>query len=243
MDQPLETRVAAIAALDEPNRRRLYEYIAGQSEAVSRDDAAAAVALPRTTAAFHLDRLVDEGLLDVVYARRTGRRGPGAGRPAKLYRRSERQVTVSLPDRRYDVAGWLLAAAVEEAEESADSPRTALDQRAHQLGSQVGAAANTAPRQGEQGDVTEALRAYGFEPRDDGRGLVLGNCPFHSLATRFPELVCGMNVRFLDGLLHGLGATGLRACLDPAPGQCCVRIRGTHDIQDIQPDADGAASR
>lgn len=225
MDEPLETRVAAIAALDEPNRRRLFEYVADQADAVSRDDAAAAASLPRTTAAFHLDRLVGEGLLEVVYARRSGRRGPGAGRPAKLYRRSGRQVTVSLPHRRYDLAGWLLAAALEEAEEARDSPRSALDERAYRLGAEVGETARAPARRGGRADVTEVLRAYGYEPRDDGADVTLGNCPFHSLAARHPELVCGMNLRFLDGLLYGLGVTGLRARLDPAQEQCCVRIQ------------------
>ncbi|HWR49068.1 MAG TPA: helix-turn-helix domain-containing protein, partial [Pseudonocardiaceae bacterium] len=78
-----EAQISAIAALDEPTRRRLYDYVVRQPAPVSRDDAAAILELPRTTVAFHLDRLVDEDLLDVIYERRTGRTGPGAGRPAK----------------------------------------------------------------------------------------------------------------------------------------------------------------
>ncbi|MDQ4008627.1 MAG: helix-turn-helix domain-containing protein, partial [Actinomycetota bacterium] len=118
MPEEQDTQVAAVAALDEPTRRRLYDHVVRQPQPVSRDDAAAAVRLPRSTAAFHLDRLVDEGLLDVAYERRSGRTGPGAGRPAKLYRRGEREVAVILPGRRYDLAGELLAAAVEDAESS-----------------------------------------------------------------------------------------------------------------------------
>src|SRR5918998_3133060 len=92
-----EAQVSAVAALDDPTRRRLYDYVVRQPVPVSRDDAVAVLGLPRTTAAFHLDRLVDEGLLEAVYQRRTGRTGPGAGRPAKLYRRSDQHVAVSLP--------------------------------------------------------------------------------------------------------------------------------------------------
>ena len=140
-----EAQISAVAALDEPTRRRLYDYVVRQPEPVSRDDAAAALQLPRTTAAFHLDRLVDEGLLDVVYQHRTGRIGPGAGRPAKSYRRSDQQVAVSLPQRRYDLAGRLLSSALQDAERSGDSPRATLDQRAYQLGRQLGdTARNTA---------------------------------------------------------------------------------------------------
>ncbi len=120
MHESLEARIAALAALDEPTRRQLYEHVVAQPEAVSRDEAAAALQLRRSTAAFHLDRLMEEGLLDVVYARRSGRSGPGAGRPAKLYRRSQRQVSVSLPERRHELAGRLLAAALDEAEQSGD---------------------------------------------------------------------------------------------------------------------------
>ena len=125
-----EAEISAIAALDEPTRRRLYDYVVRQAAPVSRDDAAAALELPRTTVAFHLDRLVDEDLLDVIYQRRTGRTGPGAGRPAKLYQRSHQHVAVSLPQRRYDLAGRLLSSAVEDAERSGNSPRETLAQRA-----------------------------------------------------------------------------------------------------------------
>src|ERR671916_861880 len=136
-----EAQISAVAALDEPPRRRLYDYVVRQPESVSRDDAAAALELPRTTAAFHLDRLVDEGLLNVVYQRRTGRTGPGAGRPAKLYQRSNQHVAVSLPQRRYDLAGRLLSSALEHAERSGGLPRAALDQRAYQPGKELGEAA------------------------------------------------------------------------------------------------------
>jgi predicted ArsR family transcriptional regulator len=226
VDESLDARVAAVAALDEPTRRRLYDHVVGRPDAVSRDEAAAALSLPRNTAAFHLDRLVEQGLLDVVYARRSGRSGPGAGRPAKLYRRSEHQVTVSIPDRRYDVAGWLLAGALDEAEQSGGSPRTALGRRSHQLGAELGEAAR---RHGGAADLLDVLRDRGFEPQRDGVDMVLGNCPFQALAQDYPETVCGMNLQLLDGLLRGLRDTGWRARLDPAPDRCCVRLQPGDD--------------
>ena len=119
VDRPNEASrpdVSAVAALDEPTRRRLYDHVVRQQAPVSRDEAAAALGLARQTAAFHLDRLADESLLDVVYERRSGRTGPGAGRPAKLYRRSAKQVSVNLPERQYELAGRLLAQALEESE-------------------------------------------------------------------------------------------------------------------------------
>jgi len=109
--------VAAIAALGEPTRRRLYAYVVRRPEPVTRDEVAAALRIPRATVAFHLDKLVAEELLSVTFERRTDRAGPGAGRPAKLYRRSDRQVAVTLPERRYELAGHLLAAALESGAE------------------------------------------------------------------------------------------------------------------------------
>jgi predicted ArsR family transcriptional regulator len=220
-----EAQISAVAALDEPTRRRLYDYVVRQPEPVGRDDAAAALELPRTTAAFHLDRLVDEGLLDVVFQRLTGRTGPGAGRPAKLYRRSDQHVAVSLPQRRYDLAGRLLSSALEHAERSGDSPRATLDQRAYQLGWELGdTARSTADDPDTREIVLRVLQEHGFEPRTEGENVTLANCPFHTLAQEYTELVCGMNLRLLDGLLDGLARTGLTARLDPAPPRCCVRL-------------------
>ncbi|MGH3672161.1 MAG: helix-turn-helix transcriptional regulator [Pseudonocardiaceae bacterium] len=224
--RPWEAQISAVAALDEPTRRRLYDYVVGQPAPVSRDDAAEALGLPRATAAFHLDRLVEQELLDVDYQRRTGRTGPGAGRPAKLYHRSDHQVTVSLPQRCYELAGRLLASALEHAEHSGHSPRTSLGQRAYQLGKNLG---ETARGTGEDPDsrdtVLRILQAYGYEPRSQDGDIALINCPFHTLAQEHTELVCGMNLRLLDGILDGLSTTTLRAHPDPAPPHCCVRLR------------------
>lgn len=219
--------VSAVAALDEPTRRQLYEYVARQPAPVSREDVAGALRLPRSTVAFHLDRLVAGGLLGVVHERRTGRTGPGAGRPSKLYHRSGEQITVSLPERRYDLAGQLLATAVEEAERTGESPRTVLNRRARQWGQELGEAAR-APH-ATRDAVIRTLEQYGFEPRSDDPGVVLANCPFHILAREHTDLVCGMNLCLLTGLLDGLAATDLTARLDPAPAHCCVRIEPGSD--------------
>ncbi|MEV0181788.1 helix-turn-helix domain-containing protein [Streptomyces sp. NPDC050625] len=208
--------VSAVAALDEPTRRRLYEHVVRQPGPVSRDEAAEALGLARQTAAFHLDRLADESLLDVVYERRSGRTGPGAGRPAKLYRRSSAQVTVSLPERHYELAGRLLAQALEESEATGEPVRSVLHRKAHELGTQLAGPG--------QADVFAVLEANGFEPRRDGDAIVLGNCPFHTLAREHTQTVCGMNLHLLRGVLEGLAESGLQACLAPTPGHCCVRL-------------------
>lgn len=209
--------VSAVAALDEPTRRRLYEHVARAPGPVGRDEAAAALGLARQTAAFHLDRLAEESLLDVVYERRTGRSGPGAGRPAKLYKRSARQITVNLPERHYELAGRLLAQALEESEATGEPTRTVLHRKAHELGAWLA-------EEGADDDVLGLLERYGFEPRGDGAAVVLGNCPFHALAREHTQTVCGMNLHLLRGVLQGLGEGGFEASLAPTPGHCCVRL-------------------
>lgn len=225
MDQDLAGQVAAVAALDEPTRRRLYDHVARQPAPVSRDDVAAALDVPRATVAFHLDKLVGEQLLDVTYERRTGRGGPGAGRPTKLYRRSERHVVVSLPERQYELAGSLLAAAIEESNRSGEQPGPVLERRAYREGEKLGGSTKAGQNGGDIPDlVLFALEKHGFEPRAEGADVLLGNCPFHRLAQTHTELVCGMNLSLLTGLLSGLRETDLLAELDPAPGRCCVRL-------------------
>jgi len=223
MDDARTAQVEAVAALAEPTRRRLYEHVVRRADPVSRDDVAGAMGVPRPTTAFHLDRLVADGLLDVHYERRSGRTGPGAGRPAKLYRRAECSVSVSLPERRYDLAGELLAAAVAEAEQSGERPAAVLERRAFRRGSELAADVGEGSREA----ALRVLEEHGFEPRDDEGGIALANCPFHVLAREHTELVCGMNLRLLEGVLDGLPGSGLVARLRPQPGMCCVRLEST----------------
>jgi predicted ArsR family transcriptional regulator len=222
MDDERTAQLSAVAALAEPTRRRLYEHVVRQAGPVSRDDAAAATDVPRATVAFHLDKLVDEGLLDVVFERRTGRTGPGAGRPSKLYRRAECDVGVSFPERHYDLAGDLLAAAMAGAEVSSESPRSALDRLAYERGRELGEGAG-------RDAALRLLEEQGYEPRVEDGAVTLANCPFHRLARAHTELVCGMNLRLLDGLLDGVRDAGLVARLQPSPGRCCVRLEPTDE--------------
>src|SRR5450759_716058 len=213
--------VSAVAILDEPARRRIYAHVCAQAGPVGRDDVAHAVDVPRRTAAFHLDRLAEQGLLAVTFARRSGRSGPGAGRPAKLYERSTDEVSISLPPRHYDLAGRLLAGAVAEAEQSGRPPREVLDRRAHDLGQ---ALASEQPGPGDLGVLVDLLEDHGYEPQVAGGNITLRNCPFHTLAQDHTGLVCCMNLHLLEGVLAGLGKTGMSASLDPAPSRCCVQL-------------------
>jgi predicted ArsR family transcriptional regulator len=227
----LERRVAAIAALDQPLRRELYRLLSERAGWVTRDDASETLGVPRSVAAFHLDKLAEAGIVDVTFERTTGRTGPGAGRPAKLYRRSSREVTASVPERRYDLAGSLLATAVAEAERTGSPIAECLRASARAGGRAVGeeaaeATGRPATRDARRRAVLDLLARHGYEPAL-GRGgeIALVNCPFHRLAEEQRDLVCGMNLDFLAGLLEGLGpADRYNARLAPEPGYCCVRI-------------------
>jgi predicted ArsR family transcriptional regulator len=218
------SQVAGVGALAEPARRALYLFVIGQPDAVSREQAALACDLPLHTAKFHLDRLVDEGLLDVEFRRLTGRTGPGAGRPSKLYRRSERQVTVSLPERRYDLAGDILAEAIDRSAREGVSVRHAVAEVAAIRGQQLATAADELGGSDVE-RTAEVLSRHGYEPRTGGGDVCLANCPFDRLAREHTELVCAMNLSLVTGVLDGLGCDSLEAVLEPEPGLCCVKAR------------------
>jgi predicted ArsR family transcriptional regulator len=225
-------RLASIASLGEPTRRALYDHLVAAGGWVGRDEAAAAAGVERGTAAYHLDRLAADGLVEVDFKRRTGRRGPGAGRPAKLYRRARRDIEVSLPPRDYELAGRLLARAAERSRSEGTDVVTALDHEARAEGRRLADRARGRPptRTGARGRgarrraVLDVLAEHGFEPVGDD-DVVLRNCPFHRLAREHTELVCAMNLSLLDAVLEHTGDTGLAARLEPEEGQCCVRLR------------------
>lgn len=231
MTGDFEQQVAGVAALNEPVRRALYLFVANSAESVSREQAATAVGVQKALAAFHLDKLADEGLLEFEFRRLTGRTGPGAGRPSKLYRRSERQIDVSLPQRQYDLAGLLLAGAIDAAESGGTTVRDELERAAfgygRRMGEQVRARAGSRASKAKQREALLAvLRDHGFEPRDVDGDIVLANCPFHTLSQRFTELVCGMNLHLLEGTrsVMTVGDRDLLPRLEPEPGQCCVKF-------------------
>ncbi|MEP6761528.1 MAG: helix-turn-helix domain-containing protein [Sporichthyaceae bacterium] len=226
-DDDFAASVSGVSALAEPLRRRLYLYVAAQPDPVGRDQAAAGVGIARHTAKFHLDRLVDDGLLETEFRRLSGRGGPGAGRPAKLYRRAAREVSVSLPERRYDLAGEVLVRAIEEAESEGMPVLGAVRRVAAVTGRQLAAdlGSDSPPKSTDADRLAGVLAACGFEPRVDGPRITLANCPFHALARTHTGLVCGMNLALVGGVIDGLGCTGLVAELEPDPGRCCVTTR------------------
>lgn len=226
----IDDAVAAVALLDEPNRRRLYEYVTSRPKAVGRDEAAVALGMGRELAAFHLDRLARAGLLDTEFRRIGERRGPGAGRPAKLYRRSSRELSVSLPGRDYKGAAEVFAEALDRL--PGDISQHAVGDVARERGRTLGVEARrkAGRRPGKRSlraGLTELLGEAGYEPsREPESGAIrLQNCPYHALTAAHRDLTCGMNLAWGEGVLEGLGGSGLGAELAPEPGYCCVVFR------------------
>ena len=213
-----------IGALADPVRLALYRFVGTQPEPVSRDQAAEAVGIPRHQARFHLERLEADGLLVGSRARLNGLTGPGAGRPAKLYRRAAREIAVTLPDREYELAGRLLSDAVAESARTGGPVLDAVNRTFADYGAAAGRAASADA--GTAADpldaAAQALARHGYEPRRDGDRVDLHNCPFHALAQAQTELICTANQRLVAGLVNALAPDRLTAKLEPDPHRCCV---------------------
>ncbi|HEY7048291.1 MAG TPA: transcriptional regulator [Jatrophihabitantaceae bacterium] len=218
--------IAAVAALDDEVRHALYRCVRDARRPITREQAAAEVGISRKLAAFHLDKLVTVGLLRARY-----HSGGRIGRAPKVYELSGDDVSVCLPARRPALLAEILLGAVLTTGGS-ERPDRAAHRVARDYGERLGAAERERVRPGRLGAERALALAgsvcerYGFEPGPSESGAVrLRNCPFHPLAARAPELVCGVNQQFLSGLLNGLGARGVDAVLEPSPGECCVELR------------------
>ena len=203
--------IDAVASLAGTLRRDLYDFVVASTSPVSRDEASLAVAVPRQVAAYHLDHLVEQGLLEVEFKRLTGRVGPGAGRPSKLYRPSSRNFEVSVPPRRYELASRIMLQAI------ASNPgrRREIAEAAHQIGFQIGMLG-----------LDEALQTTGYQPVDEAGMTRFRNCPFDALREQDQETTCQLNLALVEGMLEGSGVAG-RAELAPEEGYCCIRLHTT----------------
>jgi predicted ArsR family transcriptional regulator len=215
-------RLGALAALGEDRRRALYLYVRGAGRPVGRDEAADALGLSRAAAAAHLDRLVDDGVLSATFAKPSERRGPGSGRPSKFYVATLTEIVAAVPERSYELAGDLLAAAAERSMAAGTPMAQALAAVGREAGEALGA---------EHGSIGAVLDATGYDPVPGAAGSIeLGNCPFHRLSRGHRDVVCSLNGALLSGALDGCGdAEHSVEAVEPAePGAgghaCCARI-------------------
>jgi predicted ArsR family transcriptional regulator len=221
-----------VAVLSEPRRREVYDFVAAHDDPVTRDDVAEGLSIARSLAAFHLDKLADSDLLEVSFGRPPGRPGgPGAGRPSKRYVVSRTQIDVSVPRRRYDIAGRILAKAValssgRRSKTAAEVAITVAREEGQRLG-EAHAAPGRATTQRALTNVEETLSTVGYQPAIEGTSVRLRNCPFHSLTEVAPRLVCEVNESFIAGVVCGLGSEDVVEAdlCGPTDGDCCVVVR------------------
>lgn len=230
MNRALESNANLLSVLDDDLRRRIFLFVRAQGLPVSRERVATEVGISRKLAAFHLDKLTEKGLLTHHYARPAGKGGPGAGRPAKVYEPSPMTIEISVPQRQYELAGRLLLDGVANQTEGI-SARDTTNAAALSQGSELGARAGAGKGLRHPGPertlaaAEEILSDQGFEPfRESAKVVALRNCPFHRLAERSPEVVCGMNRSFIEGIVRGLGNETVEVVLEPEQGHCCVKL-------------------
>lgn len=228
-DDDRATQIASLSSLDDRMRAEIYFHVARLGDFVTRDQVAKALGITRRTAAFHLDKLAEVGLVDVAFKRVSGRTGPGAGRSSKLYRRSGRRLNVSIPSRNYELMARLLASVIKHTRGS--SAAHELESEARAFGLLNGAAARqlvsrTASRKRLLKVLVAELTRLGFEPFDDGTGtLRLRNCPYHDMARDDAEFVCSMNLNLMRGVTEGLDLADVAPSREPLEGMCCVAFR------------------
>ena len=219
---------AALAALKDPARRSLFEFVRRAGRPVTREEAADAVGISRKLAAFHLEKLVEAGILEAGY-RSTGMRRR-VGRAPKVYEARGEGVHISFPGRQYQaLADVLLDALVGGAStgQSREAALTAARARGLQLGQAERGRFEARGSADPAAWVREPLERLGFEPEAEAGGVLrLRNCPFAPVCERAPDLVCRLNHEYLTGLVAGLGAAALQPVLAPRPGECCVELHG-----------------
>ena len=227
----LATQIASMSTLDDPVRAEIFFHVARSGEYVTRDQAAKALGITRRTAAFHLDKLAEAGLVDVSFKRVTGRTGPGAGRSSKLYRRSDRRFDISIPARNYELMARLLASAFQRT--AGLSAALLIEPQARAFGNSKGAAARKqvglrSSRKRLLAVLVDELTRLGFEPLATGNGtLRLRNCPYHDMARENANFVCPVNLALMQGVVEGLDLVGVSPALEPKDGMCCVAFHTT----------------
>jgi predicted ArsR family transcriptional regulator len=208
-----------LAPLCDPVRRDLFFFISERGDWVSRNEAADALGLRRGLVAHHLDRLAADGLLQVDDRRLTGRSGPGAGRPAKLYRPTTERFSLSIPARNPAVVAQLLADSIGE------TTKGAVFARARKAGATMVNATAVISDSDRRRAIVDALTAYGYSPRVSDGELTLTNCPYDPLASAHRALVCGMNLSLVEGAIAAVALRGVTCSLrTPTNGECCVRV-------------------
>lgn len=213
--------IEAIGLLTEPARYLVYRCVAEAEEALSRDEVARRTGLGLGVVKFHLEKLAAANLLTAEFHKAAERRGPGSGRPTKLYTRSSVHQSVDLPPRQFGLLSRLLADAIAQSAVTDESTIAAAQRVAAETGYRLGTRSDEPT---STPWILQVLSSVGYEPREANQVITLANCPFHEAAETQRDLVCRLNLALVDGVLRGAHCTGAKAALTPEKGRCCVSI-------------------
>jgi predicted ArsR family transcriptional regulator len=215
------------ASLGDPTRRGIYLTVRASSEPLTTSDIASIFDIHPNVARHHLDRLAGDGYLRVTRRRPEGRGGPGAGRPAKWYEATEKEIDVNLPTRRFDLLAELLLRLVDRLA-PADLAAVAEDvgrDYGRDLAAQIGLPEEPGYEQAVRA-VAQAMTMAGFEvdAEPDAHRLLTSFCPFGTTAIAHPEVVCSLDRGMVTGLLEALHQPWRAVTLTPHPGEAeeCV---------------------
>jgi predicted ArsR family transcriptional regulator len=178
-------------AIGDRDLREILLFARAQALPVTADEVAAAQRIHRNVARGRLERLAEAGLLVQSFERRTGRRGPGAGRPAKTYRVAPELSAIEFPERRYE---RLIELLVETLPERARPER--LRDAGVAFGRELGLEAQLRPAKSFRaalGVVCTALGRLGFQASvaevTGQRALITTpTCPLRPLVRARPRL-------------------------------------------------------
>jgi len=181
-----------LAAVGDPELRDALLYARGQARPVTADELATAKDVHRNVARSRLERLVEAGLLAPAYERRSGRSGPGAGRPAKTYSVVPQLESIEFPANHSESLTALLVDAL-----AAGGGRERLRETGVAFGRELGRAAGLRPvKKLEAGfeRLCEAVRTLGYQAsleqvEPNGAVIASPTCPLRPLVRARREAV------------------------------------------------------
>ena len=193
------------SSLGDATRRGIYISVRESSEPVTASQVSAVFGLHTNVARHHLNKLVNDGYLRVTHRRRPGKRSPGAGRPAKHYEPTRKEISVQYPERRYDLLAELLLPVVERLD--ARSARGVAEEIGIEFGRELAAEIGMPEDAGFETAVKAVAKAmmevgFGANAGDADHMLVTKHCPFGAAATDHPDIVCRLDQGIVRGLLE-----------------------------------------
>jgi len=193
------------SSLGDPTRRAIYIAVRESADPMTTSKVAGLFGIHPNVARHHLDRLAEDGYLRVSHERKAG--GPGAGRPAKTFESTNKEVSVHFAPRRFEMLTEMLFQVLEEVSPPDVSAVAERVGRSYgkQLAAEIGAPHDPGYDEAVQA-VASAMTGLGFsvDPDVEGQRLLTSHCPFGETATSHPEVICSLDRGIVAGLFGAL---------------------------------------